>query len=66
MAVNGLSLGLGANDVKNIVGEPTFRNFSFFAYRYEDQTNLESGKIFDVYSAWIRIISAIGRREASW
>ena len=52
MAVNGLSLGLGVNDVKNIVGEPTFRNFSCFAYRYEDQTNLESGEIFDVSSGF--------------
>ena len=63
MTVNGLSLGLGANDVKNIVGEPTFRTFSFFAYRYEDQTNLESGEIFDVSSGFE---FEFGQNQLNW
>lgn len=50
MEMNGLSLDLRVTDVKNRIGNPTFSNSSFFAYRYEDKITLDEGKVFDVSS----------------
>ena len=52
MSVNGLSLDLGIADVENIIGNPTFQNASFLAYRYKDKTTLDEGKIFDISSGF--------------
>ena len=52
MVVNGLSLGLGIDAVRKIVGKSTFSNPSFLAYRYEGKTTLKNGKILDVSSGF--------------
>lgn len=52
MVVNGLSLDLRIADVKNIIGNPTFKKSSFHAYRYQDKITLDQDKIFDISSGF--------------
>lgn len=63
MQVNGLSLDLNIDDVKKYLGDPTFHNQSFYAYRYEDQTSTEKNKIFDVTSGFE---FEFGQHEINW